>query len=73
MRGEASKIFCHAAVKVTIKSHESGTQVIHMYLARCILIRIVVATQSAIDARSWFAMPKSGQRELIPPSGSRTP
>src|SRR2546427_657002 len=32
-----------------------------------------VATASAIAARSWFEMPNSGQRMLMPPSGSTTP
>ena len=30
MRGCGEKIFCQAAVKVTITSQASGTQVIHM-------------------------------------------
>ena len=39
----------------------------------CIFRMTVVPRQRAMAARSWLAMPKSGQRELIPPSGSRTP
>ena len=33
----------------------------------------IVANASAVAASSWFAMPKSGHSELIPPSGSITP
>jgi len=58
---------------VTINSQISGVQVIHIYFAPCILIRIVVATHSAIAASNWFAMPNSGHSELMPPSGSITP
>ena len=72
-RGPGEKIFCQAAVKVTVTSHASGTPVIQTYRMRCILIRIVVATHSAIAANNWLAIPNSGQSELIPPSGSRTP
>ena len=42
-------------------------------VARPILIMIVVATHSATVARSWFEIPNSGHKELIPPSGSFTP
>ena len=38
-----------------------------------VLMMTVVPTQSAMAARSWFEMPKSGQSELMPPSGSVTP
>jgi hypothetical protein len=38
-----------------------------------ILMMIVVPTQSATAASNWFAMPNSGQSELMPPSGSVTP
>src|SRR5947207_801762 len=67
------KIFCHAAVKVAVTSHTSGTQVIHMYFAPCILSSMVVATQSAIPASNWLEIPNSGHSELMPPNGSRTP
>ena len=60
-------------MKVTVTSHTSGTQVIHMYFAPCILSRMVVATHSAMAASNWLAMPNSGHSELMPPSGSRTP
>ena len=34
---------------------------------------MVVARHSAMAASIWLAMPNSGQSELMPPSGSRTP
>ena len=37
MLGTGDKIFCYAAVNVTTTSQTSGTQVIHMYFAPCIL------------------------------------
>ncbi len=67
------KIFSHGAVNVTATNHASGTHVIHIYFAPCILTRIVVATHSAMLASNWFAMPNNGHKELMPPSGSRTP
>ena len=33
----------------------------------------VVPSANAITASSWFATPKIGQSELMPPSGSTTP
>ena len=41
--------------------------------ASCSLRITVVARHKAMLASNWFAMPKSGQSELMPPSGSRTP
>src|ERR1041385_1751129 len=71
--GSGSRILCHEAVKVTATSQTSGATVIAAYLARCILIMIVVATERATVASNWLAMPKSGHKELIPPRGSFTP
>ena len=73
MRGFSWKIFCQLPVSVTVTSQAMGRRVTQTYRVRPILRRMVVATTSATEARIWFAMPKSGQRELMPPSGSRTP
>ena len=58
---------------VTDSSQAMGRQVTHIYLARCIFTKMVVATQRATVASNWFEMPKSGQRLLMPPRGSITP
>jgi hypothetical protein len=50
-----------------------GSSVTQIQRSRPIFIRIVVATTSATAASNWFEMPKSGQSELMPPSGSITP
>ena len=81
MRGSGCAIFCIPAVKVTITSHNNGISVINTTTGfgcllpsrSCIFSRIVVARQSAMAASIWLAMPNSGQSELMPPSGSRTP
>jgi len=67
------KIFCQAAVVVTIVIHASGTAVTHTYLSFALLIRMPVATDSAMAASIWFAMPNRGHRMLMPPFGSTTP
>ena len=41
--------------------------------ANCIFKIMVVARHNAMAASIWLAMPNSGQSELMPPSGSRTP
>ena len=71
--GTGEKIFCHAAVNVTATSQHIGNPVIHTNFVPCILIRMVVATQSATVASNWLEMPNNGHSELIPPSGSSTP
>ena len=83
MRGSGEPIFCTLAVMVTVSNQASGINVtsamagdVRMPANRrlsCILRMTVVARQRAMAARSWLAMPKSGQSELMPPSGSRTP
>ena len=73
MRGSASRIFCQPAVMVTVSSHTSGIAVAIAKRGRRDFTRIVVPSASAVVASSWFAMPKSGQSELMPPKGSTTP
>ena len=58
---------------VTAQSQPSGTNVTQVYRHLSILIKMVVQTHKATVARSWFEIPNSGQRLLIPPSGSLTP
>ena len=58
---------------VTMASHASGSRVIHAWRALPILTMIVVPTQSATAASSWFEMPNNGQSVFTPPSGSITP
>ena len=72
-RRSALNSFSQAALEVTTTSHASGAAVAHANLALRDFTRIVVATQSAIAASIWFAIPNSGQRLLIPPSGSIVP
>src|SRR6266403_3205158 len=71
-RGSAENTFCQPAVIVTITSQASGAAVTQANRARSILMRIVVPTHNATAASSWFEIPNSGHRELIPPSGSTT-
>ncbi len=73
MRGFKLNTLCHEAANVTATSHANGASVTHENRARADLMMMVVATQSATIASNWFAIPKSGHSELIPPSGSRTP
>ena len=61
------------AVNVTVASQASGIPVTQTYFTLPCLISSVVATVSATAARSWFAMPNSGNSWLIPPSGLVTP
>src|SRR5215208_4429066 len=72
-RGSAAKTFCQPAVRVAASSQASGNSVIQAYRALPLLMMSVVPTHRATDARSWLLIPKSGQSELIPPSGSSTP
>ncbi len=58
---------------VTATSQASGRAVTHTKRARPDFTSTVVATHSAIAASIWFAMPNSGHRLLMPPSGSIVP
>ena len=60
-------------VIVTASSQASGSAVARPKRGRPDFTKIVVAQASAVAASSWLAMPKSGQSELMPPSGSTTP
>src|SRR5664280_999690 len=67
------KIFCQAAVNVTLATQASGTRVAKQLRNLPILRSTVVAKHKAITESSWFAMPNRGHRLLMPPSGSMTP
>ena len=54
-------------------SHASGTPVTHAYRSLPCFTRIAVATDSAMAASIWFAMPNNGHRMFTPPFGSMTP
>src|SRR6185436_1680850 len=71
--GSGENTFYHPAVRVATDRKISGAIVTHEYLIFPILMMMVVLTHSAMAASSWFAMPNSGQSELMPPSGSITP
>src|SRR5207249_6795203 len=71
--GSDEKTFRYPAENVTMHMNASGKTVTKRYFALCTLIRIVVPRQSATTDSNWLARPKSGQSELIPPSGSMTP
>ena len=73
MRRSGCQIFWLPAVIVTESSQPSGSSVVSAWSGRPDFTRIVVASASAVEASSWFAMPNSGQSELMPPSGSTTP
>ena len=82
MRGSGCQIFCTPAVTVTASSHVSGTSVnrdstgflFRFGPKRCHFSgMIVVPRQRPIAASIWLAMPNSGQSDLMPPRGSRTP
>ena len=56
-----SKIDRHPAVNVVVATKHNGVIVAHANFARPALMITVVPTHNAIAARSWFAMPNSGQ------------
>ena len=61
------------AVSVQASSHSVGSAVTHAYWPRFILNSTQVPSISAIPASIWLAMPNSGHKVLMPPSGSTTP
>jgi hypothetical protein len=58
---------------VITAANANGSATIQMYLNWPFFAMIAMHTARAIAARSWFAIPNSGNRVLIPPSGSVTP
>src|SRR5262245_33870918 len=63
----------YPAVSVLVARKHSGTNVTHAYLARPILMRIVVATASPTEPSNWFATPNSGQIVLMLPVQMKYP
>src|SRR6476646_4693196 len=58
--GLGLNILAQEAVNVTAMSQANGARVIHMYRARPLFTRIVVATQSATVASNWLQITNSG-------------
>src|SRR6516162_3102849 len=73
MCGFELQIFWALAVIVIETSQPNGKSVTQAKRLLPILITIVVHTQSAMVAKSWFEIPNRGHRLLMPPSGSSTP
>jgi hypothetical protein len=71
--GAGLKIFIQPAVIVTDSSQASGASVTQSIALAAHLDEHGRAEGEAMTASSWFATPKIGQSELMPPSGSTTP
>src|SRR5206468_2997533 len=67
MTRKLSVIESQPAARVVVATKASGRSVVQAYRALPEFTRIVVATHSATEARSWFATPNIGQIVEIDP------
>src|SRR3989442_1376832 len=67
MGQKLSRTLRKPAVSVVVVTKQRGRNVTHAYLARPMLMMIVVPSARATDASSWFAIPNIGQMVLMFP------